>query len=143
MNRNLDKTSKNYKPLRCMRCGKDLLETGYGNVVYISDRDQCVPPTRYLGCYWACKSCDEKVEAAYFSSGPFCTSCKGIDELKNPLEFARWAGATSRLISDGRISATAAAKIREVKDILAQVALREPTKADYEQFWLLRQLDGI
>ncbi len=136
--------SHNLEPLMCMvGCGRNLLETGYGNVVWISKHGQGTDPTRYLDLYWACKSCDEKVEATCFSSGPFCTSWWGIDELMNPLEFARWSGKTTCLMSDGRISTTAAAKLTEFKGLLAQVALREPTEADIEEYRRLRGLDSL
>ena len=128
--------TKNNEPLMCMAgCGRNLLETGYGNVIWISKRDQGADPTRrYLDLLWLCKRCDEKMEAVCFSSGPFWTTWWEIDRLMNPLEFARWSGATTRLMSDGRISTTAAAKLTEFKSLLAQVALREPTEAEIEEY---------
>ncbi len=131
-----------HQPLACMRCNKELLETGYGICVWIPNCNLASSPF-FTHVYWACKGqCDKEMQA-YLGVEKYVTRWEGIDDLTNPLEYKRWARVTSRLIDDGRLLPSATIKVKELKRIIGPLVARETTKEDIARFLELRMLDGL
>jgi hypothetical protein len=130
------------KPLPCMRCGKDLFETGFGNFVAIVSCEG-TESRHYDDVYWACKGrCDLEMQVALgVERQP--TPWKGIGELMNPLEYEWWARATSIWINEARVSEAAAEKINKLKSKLCWVANVKPTEKHAADFRMQRMLGRI
>jgi hypothetical protein len=141
MHKNLDKTANNYGPLPCKFCGKDLLEMGNGNFVWVMNSDQTAT-LRRIAAYWACWECDGKIEAT-LDIEKYSTRWKNIAELLNPLEHKVWDDLTSHLIKKGEVSEPAAETVKELKRVLAQVVRREPTEKDVVRYRQIRMMDGL
>lgn len=136
-----DETGNDYQPLSC-ECGADMLKTGNGgNFVWVMNPDQAATIGR-VAAYWACWECEKKIRADLYVAG-YATDWKGIEELLNPLEHKRWNDLFSRLIDQGKVSESAAAKMREFKNIVAPLVDREPTEQDIVRFEQLRWVDGL
>ncbi len=128
--------------MSCHVCGVDLLETRWGNFVWAENTNRSAPP-RYVDFYWLCKGLCDKFVQAELRVLNYWYPWKGLDELTNPLEYARWVKVTSRLIDRGEYSETAAAKVEELKRIIGPIADREPTAKDVERFQEILMVDGL
>jgi hypothetical protein len=140
--KNQGRVENNYEPLLCEVCGADLLETRWANFVWAKNTNRAAT-YRYVDFYWVCKGqCDNFVQDVLRDEG-YWAPWKGLDELTNPLEYARWVEVTSRLIDRGEYSETAAAKVEELKRIIGPIADREPTAKDVERFQEILMVDGL
>ena len=130
------------EPLSCVLCDEDLLETGFGNVVFfVTTRHG--QPAHYLDAYWACKHpCDRFISTA-FGGGAGQMQWKSVGELTNPLEHERFFWAASVWTTKNRVSATAAKKIGELRGKLRWVAGVTPTEEHEAEFRMLREMEGI
>jgi hypothetical protein len=138
-----DETGNDYQPLWCQVCKKvDLLETGWGNFVWAENTNRSAPP-RYVDFYWVCKGLCDKFVQAELRVLKYWYPWKGLDELTNPLEYARWVKVTSHLIDRGEYSETAAAKIEDLKRIIGPIADREPTAKDVERYHMIIMVDNL
>lgn len=139
---NQNRDENKHEPLACMHCGRNLIDTGFGNLVFIAGRVREMPP-RYLDVYWACKSpCDRMMQVTLgIDRQP--TSYKDIGELMNPLEHKLWFTRISSLKSRARLSAAAGEKITELEDKLSWVAKIKPTEEHWARFRQLRMMDGL
>jgi len=129
-------------PLPCVRCDKDLLETGFGNVVFFVTTRHGQPP-HYLDAYWACKHPCDRVIGTAFEGGSRQTQWKSVGELTNPLEHERFFWAASVWTAENRVSAAAAKKIGELRGKLRWVANVIPTEEHEAEFRMLRMMEGI
>jgi len=129
-------------PLPCVLCNRDLLETGFGNVVFFVATQHGQPP-HYLDAYWACKHpCDRVIRTA-FEGGWRQTQWRSVRELTNPLEHERFFWAASVWTAENRVSAAAAKKIGELRRKLRWVAGVTPTEEHEAEFRMLREMEGI
>jgi hypothetical protein len=125
-----------YKPLECVRCEKDLLEEGQGNIVLVRSFFTSSSAWKVVAVYAVCNNgkCDRAESAVYRRLG---RSISSVD-LMNSHEFMRWDVAhTIELYGKENFrkyySPMAFILLRWTMLRISQKALRQPTTSERDK----------
>ncbi|MEY2195757.1 restriction endonuclease [Neobacillus sp. BF23-41] len=138
-----------YEPLRCERCGKDLLTKEamqLSLICFVEDVDFAEKHDyeicKYENIYFACKgSCDEILETYYIQKG-FITKWEDISDIMIPNHYLYWIMAVMNRIRDGEdiYSDIPYEKLKQFILLVSQFVVKNRTSEQTER---LRQLAEI
>lgn len=141
-----------YVPLKCRRCGKDLLETLYqeqylGLIGFVeSERDDYSKPRVIEDVYWACKDgCDELISDHYLQTEGKLTGWEDIGDIAIPAFFLEFI---FRIMKDIRnescvFTDNAYGQLKEFLVAISQKVLRETTPLEKERIGKLMDFDFL
>lgn len=139
--RPLHKLFKDYVPLECDYCKKDLLraldEGEYNGVVSQAQRLEDDEKFTIEHVYVACKGeCDERLEDLYFKKYGLTTAWHDISDMVMPNEYLRWVISLMNNFRDPNItySNIAFEKEKLIVMTLAQKVFREVTALERKRF---------
>ncbi len=135
---------KEYVPLQCENCGKDLLKQSVRNnklgILIFAEKDEVIHTVHFV-----CKgSCDTKVSARLQRLG-FSDGWDDIDEYCNPLIFfRRFTGHMAELRNNpGKYSDKAHAQLIDLYLAVSQRTLRQTNEEDRQEYFSVRELEEI
>jgi hypothetical protein len=137
---------KNYIPLNCQACGKDLLEEMYksqynGIVVFLENySNEDVPITEEV--YWCCKGdCDHKLRVLK-ESDKRATGWEDLGDLIIPIYFLNWIFANLNGLRSGRDHFTNSAfeELKVFITAISQRVFRSMTEVERERAYSLFQI---
>jgi len=136
-----------YIPIKCDKCGKDLLAAlyteGYQGLVAEVERLNEDGSREIVDVYFACKGeCDKILERMCLIRYKAATGWKDLSDLAIPAEFLRWIIATINQLSDPgwTYSKDALSKEKLLIMAMSQKVFRESTSEDRLRASQLQQL---
>lgn len=133
--------TKDYLPLECEVCGKDLLKTlkdeEYRSILAeVIWWGESQTEIHVEDIYWACKgSCDRRLEESYFQKFHAITQWIELSDLVIPIVYLNWLNSFFEKARQGRyiFSEKAIDKQNYAVLAIAQKAMREMTEKEFDR----------
>ena len=126
----------NYEPLKCKKCGKDLLEEAQGVVAFVEPLSFSGSERIIAAVYAACKgNCDRVVRSVFRDMG-YGTFWKDLEDVIHPQGFMGWEmDVRSQLRANREVySDEAFETFREITLKIFQKVLRQPTTEERDMY---------
>lgn len=137
-----------YEPLRCKKCGRDLLEeeiinNEQGIIVFVEKYNKDNYDTEEIvDIYWTCKGeCDREIEKIYLSKG-FNTKWEDISDIAIPVKYLQWNLAILNRLKEGmdNYSSQAYDNLKHFIIRVSQLVLKEQNDKQRERFKMLQEI---